>query len=158
MNRFDRRAFAKRLLTFSLFGSLAAAYGTLGAFALRFLYPVGSAKKSWVYVAQLRKLKQGDSFAYKTPDGMSISIVRLGEKGVSEDFLALSDVCPHLGCKVRWEAHNERFFCPCHNGVFNPEGKAIEGPPAKAGQSLMRYPLKVKNGLLYIEVNSGNIA
>ncbi|MFT4552697.1 MAG: hypothetical protein ACI9S8_001323 [Chlamydiales bacterium] len=84
MNRVDRRTFLKRLLTFSVFGSLAAAYGTLGALALRFLYPVGSAKKSWVYVAQLRKLKQGDAFAYKTPDGASISIVRLGEKGISD--------------------------------------------------------------------------
>ena len=31
---------------------------------------------------------------------------------------------------------------------------SIEGPPAEAGQSLPRYPLKVLNGLLYIEVTT----
>ena len=46
----------------------------------------------------------------------------------------------------------ERFFCPCHNGAFDPQGRATEGPPAAAEQSLTRFPLKVENGLLYIQV------
>ncbi len=66
--------------------------------------------------------------------------------------MALSSTCPHLGCKVHWEAPENRFFCPCHNGAFDPSGRAIAGPPAEAGQSLGRYPLRIEGGLLYIEV------
>jgi Rieske Fe-S protein len=53
---------------------------------------------------------------------------------------------------VHWQAQNNRFFCPCHNGIFTPEGKGIGGPPGDAGQSLPRYPLRIENGLLMIEV------
>ncbi len=43
---------------------------------------------------------------------------------------AFSSTCPHLGCHVYWEAEKQRFFCPCHNGVFNADGVAVSGPPA----------------------------
>jgi len=65
---------------------------------------------------------------------------------------ALSSTCPHLGCQVRWEAQNDRFFCPCHNGVFDQSGVATAGPPGEAGQSLPKYELKVEDGLLHIAV------
>ena len=53
---------------------------------------------------------------------------------------------------MHWEPQNERFFCPCHNGAFDASGKATEGPPATAKQELKQFPLRVENGLLYIEV------
>jgi hypothetical protein len=59
---------------------------------------------------------------------------------------------------VHWEGHKNRFFCPCHNGVFSPEGVATEGPPAEAGQRLPSYPLRVDGGLLYIEVPTQRLA
>ena len=77
---------------------------------------------------------------------------------LAEAFAALSSVCPHLGCQVHWQPQNDRFFCPCHNGVFAPDGTGIGGPPGDAGQSLPRYPLKLENGLLFIEVDRSEIA
>ena len=53
---------------------------------------------------------------------------------------------------MKWEEHNQRFFCPCHNGVFTPEGIAIAGPPGEAGQRLAQYPLKVERGMLFVQV------
>ena len=70
----------------------------------------------------------------------------------ADSFLALSSICPHLGCRVHWEASNNRFFCPCHNGVFDPNGKATGGPPAADGQDLPHYALQVVDGALYIEM------
>ena len=91
-----------------------------------------------------------------SPSGDVVTIARRtnsgDEVGTADDFVALSSTCPHLGCKVHWEPQNQRFFCPCHNGIFQPDGKATGGPPAEAGQSLLSYPLNVENGLLYIEV------
>jgi len=70
----------------------------------------------------------------------------------ADEFVALSSVCPHLGCRVHWESQNRRYFCPCHNGEFDPQGKATGGPPAAAGQELPRYPVRVENGLVFLEM------
>jgi Rieske Fe-S protein len=53
---------------------------------------------------------------------------------------------------VHWQSQDSRFFCPCHNGAFDPTGKAIAGPPAEAGQSLPRYPVRVESGMVFIEI------
>jgi Rieske Fe-S protein len=152
----DRRDF---LLTTAIMGAgLAASYGALALMAGRFLYPARGEPKAWLYLAEAGRMAAGDSFIYRAPDGASIAVARVGSSGQTDDFLALSSVCPHLGCQVHWEAQNNRFFCPCHNGAFDPTGKATAGPPAAAGQSLSRYPLKLEEGLLYIEVPIGGAA
>jgi Rieske Fe-S protein len=136
----------------AMVGGLVASYGTLVVFAGRYLYPSGPQPKAWVYLTDLKSMKKGDSLEWESPTGEKIVVARQEEVGEVDDFIALSSVCPHLGCQVHWEAHNDRFFCPCHNGVFTPEGVAIEGPPAQAGQRLAEYPLKIEQGLLFIEV------
>ncbi|MFO0928014.1 MAG: ubiquinol-cytochrome c reductase iron-sulfur subunit [Gemmataceae bacterium] len=148
----DRRGFLAQTSTVLMAGGVLASYGTLGVMAARYLYPAKPQQRAWLFVTEVNRLGQGQGFAYRSPTGHAVTITRRGEGDTPDDFLALSSTCPHLGCQVHWEAHNQRFFCPCHNGVFTPEGKAIEGPPAEVGQSLANYPLKVENGLLYIEV------
>lgn len=119
---------------------------------LRFLYPARPRKEAWVFLSEPGRLKLGDSVEFQAPTGEKIAVARLGDAGDVDDFIALSSTCPHLGCQVHWEARNARFFCPCHNGVFDPSGKGTGGPPGDAGQDLPRYELKLENGLLYILV------
>ena len=147
----ERREFFSSV---AMVGGLAASYGTFAVMAGRYLYlyPTGAQTKAWQFVAEVDRMGVGDSLDYHAPTGMSIVVARQAGRGTAEDFVALSSVCPHLGCQVHWQPHKNRFYCPCHNGVFDPRGKAIEGPPAAAGQSLARFPLKVENGLLFIEV------
>ncbi|NIV49628.1 MAG: Rieske 2Fe-2S domain-containing protein, partial [Gammaproteobacteria bacterium] len=104
------------------------------------------------YVTEGDQLKPGDSVLYRTPGGATVNVTRQGSAGEAEDFIALSSVCPHLGCQVHWEPQNDRYFCPCHNGTFDRSGKGTGGPPGDANQSLSRFPLKLTKGLLYIEV------
>ncbi len=47
------------------------------------------------------------------------------------DFTAMSNICTHLGCRVRWISEQEQFFCPCHNAVFDKEGRVVDGPPPR---------------------------
>lgn len=144
-----RRTFlASSLMT----GGLVAGYGAFGAVAGRYLFPARPTEMAWLFVSDLGSFKDGESVTWRTPSGAPVAIARRGAAGTAEDFLALSSTCPHLGCQVHWEPQHGRFFCPCHNGAFDPSGKAIAGPPAEAGQSLLRYPLKVEKGLLYIQV------
>ena len=151
-----RRPLSRRVFGAGVFAALAAAYGTLGAFMARFLYPARPADRAWMYVTAADSVGQGAAVVFHTPGGAQVNIAR---QGSSDDTLvALSSVCPHLGCKVHWEPQNDRFFCPCHNGVFDPAGKAISGPPADANQSLLQYPLIVDRGMVFIELSAEEVA
>ena len=55
-------------------------------------------------------------------------------------YYALSTVCPHLGCVVRWLEHEKRFHCPCHGSKFEMDGRVLNGP---AGQNLPELELMV---------------
>jgi nitrite reductase/ring-hydroxylating ferredoxin subunit len=148
----DRRAFLEKASKGAMAAGLIGGYGGLGAIALRYLYPARPDELSWQFVAEVDSIAVGESLRYRGPSGETINIARHARAGGAEDFVALSSTCPHLGCQVRWEGQNNRFFCPCHNGVFNPSGVAIGGPPGEAGQRLAEYPLRVKSGLLHIAV------
>jgi Rieske Fe-S protein len=145
-----RRNFFATCGNFAMAGGLAAGYGTLGYCALRFLTPdLEDPNLDWQFVATLASLEGVNSHEYTASSGVKIVIARA--VGTAESgFLALSSVCPHLGCQVFWESAKDRFFCPCHNGVFDASGKATAGPPADANQSLTQYPTKILNEALYV--------
>lgn len=42
-------------------------------------------------------------------------------------FYAISSVCTHLGCNVRYVA-GEGFACPCHGSLFDANGQVTSGP------------------------------
>ncbi|MBM3997958.1 MAG: Rieske (2Fe-2S) protein [Planctomycetes bacterium] len=132
-------------------GGLAAGYGTFAMMAGKFLYSGGGSAVGWQFVATVDSVGIGESIAYAAPNGAKLVVTRQSEGETADCFTALSSVCPHLGCQVHWEPQNERFFCPCHNGAFDREGNPTEGPPLAARQILTRFPLKVENGLLYVE-------
>ncbi|MCA9183362.1 MAG: Rieske (2Fe-2S) protein [Planctomycetales bacterium] len=153
-----RRGFIGGVLGWSssaiMAAGLAAGYGTLAAFAGRFLFPVNKQSENWQFVAVVDQMSVGQALPYQLPSGAKVVIARQAEGDSADAFVALSSICPHLGCAVHWEAQNDRFFCPCHNGAFDPTGKATEGPTAAASQSLKKFSLKVERGLLYIAVSN----
>lgn len=44
-----------------------------------------------------------------------------------QGFYAISSVCTHLGCNVRFE-QNQGFTCPCHGSAFDGLGRVVSGP------------------------------
>ena len=147
-----RRKFLGKASGAAMVAGLAGGYGGFGAIALRYLYPSTTGDRIWQFVIETDRVKAGESIRFRGPSGEMVNIARQDRNGDADDFIALSSTCPHLGCQVRWESQNNRFYCPCHNGVFDPSGIATSGPPAEAGQTLSRYPLQVTNGLLHIAV------
>ena len=133
-------------------GGLLAGYGTFGVMAGHFLYPTEGDSLAWQFVSTVNDFAKGDSQEFIAPSGTHVVIARQGEAAEAASFIALSSVCPHLGCQVHWEPHHDRFFCPCHNGAFDPQGIATEGPPAKAKQELLQFRVKVEDEMVFVEV------
>jgi len=62
------------------------------------------------------------------------------------DFTAYDLHCTHVGCPINWSPQAQRFFSPCHGGVFDKDGRVLAGPPPRP---LDRYELKIENGVVY---------
>lgn len=129
----NRRGFFKRLLMgFGLFAS----YGTGAVYGLQFLLPQKKARKfRKLLIASLNELPQNGSKTFKDLSGREMVLVNT-EQGLK----AISTSCTHLGCKAYWEPDNDRFFCPCHDGVFDINGNVVSGPPPRP---LDRYEVEV---------------
>lgn len=148
-----RRDFMKTVI-FGVGGLIGAVIG-LPAIA----YVVGPALKqgtdAWIRLGAIGKVEQDTPTLFKatveTQTGWintqeEVSAYVLTENG--QDFVVLSNVCTHLGCRVRWIAEDGQFHCPCHNGVFAKDGSVVSGPPPRP---LDRFENKVDNGILYIK-------
>ena len=149
--KIGRRGMFARAGSLAMVGGLFLGYGGFFAILARYLYPPRPDRRGWLFVTDLERLPVGQSMTFRLPTGAPAAIVHQQSGRASGDFLALSSTCPHLGCQVHWEEAREIFFCPCHNGDFNRQGRAIAGPPFEAGQSLPRYPVAVRGNLLFIE-------
>jgi cytochrome b6-f complex iron-sulfur subunit len=62
-------------------------------------------------------------------------------------FIALTAVCTHLGCIVKWLPDKGEFLCPCHAGRYSPTGKVLGGPPPAPLES---YPVSVREDKIVI--------
>ena len=126
---------------------------------LQYLVPLRRrAPKREMFVGTLRDLKVGSSITVKDPRGEEIALARVSDDrdNPAAGFKALSSTCPHLGCRVHWEAARGEFLCPCHNGVFDKNGIAVSGPPAKEKKNLATFEVRVnkENGWVSIMVSS----
>ncbi|MGE7665986.1 ubiquinol-cytochrome c reductase iron-sulfur subunit [Ureibacillus composti] len=68
-----------------------------------------------------------------------------------DTIVALSPVCKHLGCTVNWnsdQAHPNQFFCACHGGRYEKNGKNIPGTPPTG--PLDEYEVSEKDGFLLL--------
>ncbi len=139
-----RRGFLARAAMVTGLASVATA---LGGMALRYLFPLkGVRRKRRIFLAPASDLTPGKGLPFELPDGNTALVTDTGE-GV----VALSDVCPHLGCKVHYDSAQSRFVCPCHNGVFDKTGTAVSGPPADEGKNLKRFEVAQVGENLFLE-------
>jgi menaquinol-cytochrome c reductase iron-sulfur subunit len=92
----------------------------------------------WLSLGSTSKVELGIPTLFKTTierqtgwisNQEEVTAYVLTENG--RDFVAFSNICSHLGCRVRWIDDRGEFFCPCHNGVFAKDGTVLEGPPPR---------------------------
>lgn len=153
-NKLSRRTFLS-IATWAIGGLISAALG-IPAIA----YIIGPALKrsttqEWILLGSTVKVELGTPTLFKAKierktgwivNEEEISAYALTDNG--RDFVALSNICTHLGCRVRWVADQNKFFCPCHNGVYDKNGNVVSGPPPRP---LDHYQVKIENNQLFIK-------
>ncbi len=123
--------------------------------AVRFVVsPIGNRlKEKWVDILGEHELKEG-----QTREVSYTMNVRDGYQDVDREYTVylhrsaegvkcFDPACTHLGCRIKFQDDQRRYFCPCHGGVFSEEGQVVSGPPPKG---LVEHPVKVANGRILV--------
>lgn len=136
-NYVSRRDFTKFLVLMS--GAFVVGQATIGAKSL-FEMPHPNPTP----IARVADMPVGAARAFAFPQPQDIALlVRVDEN----TLVAFDQRCTHLSCAVIPEPHNNRFFCPCHNGSFDlATGRPISGPPRRP---LTRILLEERDGVVY---------
>ena len=122
-------------------------------------YIIGPARRrvqeeNWIRLGPVSKVEIGTPTLFKARverqvgwiiNEEEISVYILTEDG--RNYVALSNICTHLGCRVRWISDQGQFFCPCHNAIFNKQGEVVTGPPPRP---LDQYVVKVEEEQIYV--------
>jgi cytochrome b6-f complex iron-sulfur subunit len=67
-----------------------------------------------------------------------------------KELFALSQKCPHLGCRVPYCQTSGRFECPCHGSIYDIAGEYISGP---APRGMDRFPLSLEGDVVFVDTS-----
>ncbi len=80
-------------------------------------------------------------------------------KGPGGQWKAFSAVCTHLSCTVRFQAESNQIWCPCHNGLFDLNGRNIPGtPPPRPLEEFEVHEREDESGKKTLLVSKGRSA
>ena len=118
-----RREFARYLVA----GAGVMAAGNLGIAAWTQLRTINTGEPR--ALIPLADVAVGATYLFSYPtDADPAILLRIADREV----VAFSQKCTHLGCVVYFEADEDRWHCPCHEGNFEPRtGAVISGPPPR---------------------------
>jgi len=125
--KLDHSLFKRReFLNWLLGGWTAALFGSLISPIVRFVFPpYQEPDKVTLPLKDYESMEAGSikSFAWGVKPGF---IKREGG-----GFVAIVGVCTHLDCNVAWLPNDRKFYCACHAGWYDAEGKNVAGPPPR---------------------------
>jgi len=113
----------------------------------------------WTTYESLRPLRTGSTggkLALGSPANFAkdsatyITEGRLFVANANGHLFAVSQRCPHLGCRVPFCESSGRFECPCHGSKFDLAGEWIEGP---APRGMDQYELALEDGVLTVDTS-----
>ena len=118
-----RREFARYLVG----GAVVMAAGNVGLAAWTQLRSINTGEPR--AIVALGDVAVGDTYLFQYPAEHDPAIlVRLADR----EIVAFSQKCTHLGCVVYYQADQDRWHCPCHEGNFDTRtGAVLSGPPPR---------------------------
>jgi menaquinol-cytochrome c reductase iron-sulfur subunit len=152
----DRRAFYK-LLTLGI-GAVAGAFTAIPGLISVIAPAVRRRGPTWRPLGRVGEFEMDEirRAAVAIPredwsEAPEVKAVYVWRLPAPDEFVVFSRNCTDLSCPVVWDPGSERFFCPCHGGIFAKDGEPVAGPPRRP---LWRYAHRVRNGLLEIDLAS----
>jgi Rieske Fe-S protein len=150
-----RRTFLIRAISI-IGGGIAGLVGIPAAFFVTGSARAATGEEEWIRLGSASSIQPGAAptlmkatvsrrIGYLVEE-QEVSVFVTTENGV--EFTVLSNVCSHLGCRVRWVDDQDGFFCPCHNAIFGPDGGVVQGPPPRP---LDKFEFLVEENQLYFK-------
>lgn len=120
----DRRSF----LVWAAAASLGASVLFMGATVVQAIMPPdrsieGKTKMGKLAIAKVANLKVGVPVLAEYGDDVLFVI-----KHDEATYSVFDAACPHVRCKLGFNAKTTNFDCPCHTSSFTIRGKKIMGP------------------------------
>lgn len=147
----SRRRFLKAVL-----GALSAAVAAVLAVPLGGFFGLPAFRRRqfvWAEVGPVDAFEAGEirfvALTPLTPPAWPESAPKMGafvSRKSDGSFDVFHSHCTHVGCPINWSPQADRFFSPCHGGVFDSDGRVLAGPPPRP---LDRHEWKIENGVLY---------
>jgi Fe-S-cluster-containing dehydrogenase component/Rieske Fe-S protein len=133
-----RREFARYLVA----GAGVMAAGNLGIAAGPSCAP--STPANHERSIPLADVAVGDTYLFRYPtDADPAILLRLADREV----VAFSQKCTHLGCVVYFEAEEDRWHCPCHEGNF--EARPVPSSPGHRPRPLGRIDVEIRDDTIW---------
>ena len=76
----------------------------------------------WIPVANVADVREGAIIPFSAGAVQGFLLHRNGQ------FRALSRVCTHMGCILRYSKPDQAILCPCHGAEFDLNGTMLSGP------------------------------
>jgi nitrite reductase/ring-hydroxylating ferredoxin subunit len=131
----------RNFLSLLLGGTFAAALAPMLYVVARYLHAPKSLPSTTVVGAESEIAPET---ARTIKVGLADAIVM---RGKDRSIYALNLRCTHAGCNVAWRAVEGKFYCPCHGGEFDREGKVTKGPPTRP---LEHLTVQIENGIVKV--------
>ncbi len=149
-----------------LYPNLAGQFGSVIGLKAKSAYPAAEQKQFAIDQAGMFYEPAAKSYIMHLKTGADTTLLMSGSKlsdAISAEnwvadadgtyWLALYQVCVHLGCKVPFRNDCNSFKCPCHGSHYNIDGEYLDGP---APRSLDRFAMSFdKNG--NVQVDTGKL-
>lgn len=127
--KIDYSLITRRKFLNTLFGGWLAAFASGSVYAVgKFAFPTLGKEPDFVVLKAADyldiPLNSVKLFAWGGKPGIFL-------KHADGTILTLKGVCSHMECNVVYRPEEKKFFCACHKGWFDQNGKNIAGPPPK---------------------------
>lgn len=139
----ERRSFFKWL-----FRTVSALWvlGVAGLIAkyLRRPESLPSLEANLIHVGPLNTLPVGTAKFFPHAE-QPVWVMRLA----SNEIVAVSAICTHFRCILKWDDTAKIYQCPCHRGSFDQYGNVLAGPPPSA---LPKPRVEIRRGEIYVHL------
>lgn len=125
----------RRTFLNTLFGGWLLAFLGGALFSLlKFAFPTLGKEPDFVVLNKKDFLDLPRNSIKRFPWGGTVGFYYVKADG---SIMALKGVCTHMECNVDYKPAERRFYCPCHQGWFDENGRNISGPPPRPLEQLV---------------------